>query len=182
MGKVYEQLDDRLADFIGQQHLFFVATAPQSDDGRINLSPRGLDTFRILDEHTVAFLDLTGSGAETIAHLRENGRITLMFCALAGPPKVVRLQGRGEVFTPGDREFEDFVQTAAVTAGARALIRIRCERISDSCGFGVSLYQYQGERPQLIDWCDRKGPDGLVEYQRKHNKQSIDGLPALEVD
>ena len=181
MGKTYDAITERLAEFIGRQQMFFVATAPRADEGRINLSPRGLDTFCIVDEVTVAFLDLTGSGAETIAHLRENGRITIMFCAFTGPPKIVRLQGCGETFLPGSTEYAEIAQHVPDLPGARAVIRVHCERISDSCGFGVPLYEYQGERSQLVDYAVKKGPAGLAEYRRKNNERSIDGLPALDV-
>lgn len=182
MGKVYERIDARLATFIEAQHVFFVATAPRSDQGRVNLSPRGLDTFRILDETTVAFVDLTGSGAETIAHLRENGRITIMFCAFEGPPKILRLQGRGEALTPNQATYSELAGRLPQVPGQRAVIRVDCQRISDSCGFGVPLYAFQQQRTQLEAWADKKGVDGVEEYQRKNNQRSIDGLPAIAGD
>lgn len=180
MGKTYEQIDASLAEFLAAQHLFFVATAPLAADGHINLSPRGLDTFRVLGPTTVAFVDLTGSGAETIAHLRDNGRITLMFCAFAGPPKIVRLQGHGAVILPDSPEYANLAPELPTMPGQRAIIRVECERISDSCGYGVPLMQYQGERSQLVAWAEKKGPTGLDQYQHQHNRRSVDGLPALD--
>ena len=181
MGKTYPAIDDKVTGFIAKQKMFFVATAPLAGDGHINLSPRGLDSLRILDEQTVAWLDLTGSGAETIAHLRENGRIVLMFCAFEGPPNILRLHGRGEVVLADDPEFAALAEQFPPLPGARAIIRVHCERISDSCGFGVPRYEFQDDRPQLIDYSNQKGPDGMAEYRRKNNQFSIDGLPALDV-
>src|SRR4051794_21674036 len=157
MGKVYDWIDDRLAEFLGRQHVFFVGTAPTDPEGHLNLSPKGLDTFRILDPHTVAYLDLTGSGIETVAHLKENGRIVLMFCAFEGAPRVLRLHGRGEVLAEGDRDFAAQLSLFPRHTSTRAIIRVRLDRISDSCGFGVPLYRYEGERTQLTAWTERKG-------------------------
>lgn len=179
MGRTYDVLDDRLRDFIARQQMFFVATAPLSADGHVNLSPKGLDTFRILGPDHVAYLDCNGSGAETIAHARENGRITVMFCAFEGPPKIVRLHGRAAVVEPGDGEFPELRALLPSELEARAVIRVHLERISDSCGFGVPLFTLQGDRTQLGDWAERKGPDGIAAYQREKNARSIDGLPAL---
>jgi hypothetical protein len=179
MGKVYEAIDERLAELIGRQHLFFVATAALSAEGSVNLSPKGLDSFAILDPHTVAYLDLVGSGAETIAHLRENGRITILFCSFEGPPLLLRLHGRGEVFEPGDEGFETLLGRFPSYPGIRSIIRVSVNRIADSCGFGVPLYRYQGERTQLTAWAGRKGREGLRKYQLDNNRVSLDGLPAL---
>ncbi|MAT69980.1 MAG: pyridoxamine 5'-phosphate oxidase [Planctomycetaceae bacterium] len=181
MGDTHAAITDKVAEFIGQQKMFFVATAPLAADGHINLSPKGLDSLRIIDEHTVAWLDLNGSGAETIAHLRENGRIVLMFCAFAGAPNILRLHGRGDVVLPGDDEFAALAGQLPALPGIRSIIRVRCERISDSCGFGVPRYEFLDERTQLTAWAEQKGPDALREYQQKNNRRSIDGLPALDV-
>lgn len=179
MGKTFEAVDAKLQGFIEKQKMFFVATAPRSDEGLVNLSPKGLDgTLAILDGHTIAYLDLTGSGVETIAHLRENGRICLMFCAFEGPPRIVRIHGTGEVLEPGDLEFDELIERFANHPGARAIIRIRASRISDSCGFGVPLYDYRGERDQLQRWAEKKGPEGIAQYQRDNNMHSLDGLPS----
>lgn len=182
MGKLHEAIGESLQKFIEAQKIYFVATAPLSDKGHVNLSPKGLDSFRILGPRQVAYLDLTGSGAETIAHLKENGRITLMFCAFEGAPNIVRLQGKGEAVEPGDGRFEGLLASFPPHAGVRSVILVALDRISDSCGYGVPLYEYKGERSQLLDWAQKKGPEGLAEYRRKNNRTSIDGLPAAKVD
>ena len=179
MGKIHDRIDDKVEAFIAKQHLFFVATAPLSGAGLVNLSPKGLDTFRVLGPRTAAYLDLTGSGIETIAHLKENGRITVMFCAFEGPPRIVRLQGTGEVLEPGHPEFAEVRKSFPEHPGTRAIIRIHTDRIADSCGFGVPLYEYQGERSQLVAVTERKGEEGLDEYRRQKNAKSLDGLPGL---
>ena len=179
MGKVYAEIDAALQAFIRAQHLFFVATAPLSAAAHINVSPKGLDTLRVLGPLTVAYLDYVGSGAETIAHLRENGRIVLMLCAFQGSPRIVRFHGRGEVLEPQDQGFEELRGLFPAGPAGRALIRISIDRIADSCGFGVPLYAFEGQRSQLPDWAERKGEDGILEYQQDKNRVSIDGLPAL---
>jgi len=179
MGKVYEQIDEALEEFIRGQQMFFVATGPLSASGHINLSPKGLDTLRILGPHTVAYLDYVGSGAETIAHVRENGRIVVMLCAFQGSPRIVRLYGRGEVLEPQDREFDRLRALFPAEPAGRAVVRISIGRIADSCGYGVPLYSFEGHRSQLPGWASRKGQQGLLEYQQDKNRHSIDGLPAL---
>jgi hypothetical protein len=179
MGKVFEEIDSGLRSFIEGQHIFFVATAPLGESGHVNVSPKGLDTLRVLDPHTVAYLDHVGSGAETIAHLRENGRIVVMLCAFDGPPKILRLHGRGEVLEPQDSGYQELRGLFAAVPSGRSIIRISVQRISDSCGYGVPQYAYEGVRSQLPDWTERKGSQGLVEYQEKNNGRSIDSLPAL---
>jgi hypothetical protein len=179
MAKVYPEIEARLAKFIENQHLFFVATAPLDGRGLINLSPKGLDTFCILDPHSVAYLDLVGSGVETVAHLRENGRIVLMFCAFEGPPNIVRLYGRGESVQPGDDDWDDLIANFPVRRSARSVVRIAVDRISDSCGFGVPLYAFQGERDALDQWAEKRGDEGLRSYRNENNQESIDGLPGL---
>jgi len=170
VGQVLDRIDDKLAAWIGAQRLYFVATAP-SAGGRVNVSPKGpIGTLRVVDDATVEYDDHVGSGAETIAHLRENGRIVLMLCAFEGPPRIVRLHGRGEIVPDADPG----------ARGIRAVVRVHVERISDSCGYGVPLMEYVGERPQRDLWLDRKGEDGVREYVREHNAASIDGLPALD--
>jgi hypothetical protein len=176
MGKVRAGIDDSVRRFIAEQHVFFVATAP-SVGGHVNLSPKGLDTFAVLGPSSVAWLDLTGSGVETIAHLRENGRITIMFCAFEGRPRIVRLSGPGEVVVPGEPSFDGLVGRFPPYPGVRSVIRVEVDRVADSCGFGVPLYRYEGERGELVAWAERKGPDGLVEYRREKNAASVDGLP-----
>lgn len=180
MGKVHAEIDERWADWIGKQKMFFVATAPLSDEGLINLSPKGLDTFRILGPTEVAYLDLTGSGVETIAHLRENGRITLQFCAFEGPPMIFRIQGKGTAIMPDDPEFEDLIGLFPSYAGVRSIIRVQATRIAESCGFAVPRYTYEGNRDQLLKWAEHKGDTGIRSYQQENNVQSLDGLPGLE--
>lgn len=181
MGKVYEAIDDRLAEFLRAQQVFFVATAPSAPDGHVNVSPKGLaGSFAVLDPRTVAYLDLTGSGAETVAHLRDSGRVCLMFCAFAGPPKIVRLHGRGEAILPGDPRFPELAEHFPARPGVRSVVRVAVERVSDSCGFGVPLMAHQHDREQLPRWAQRKGEAALAEYRREWNSASIDGLPAFE--
>ena len=181
MGKVIDRIDQNLERFIHAQQMFFVATAPLDVAGHVNLSPKGLDTLRVLGPTSLAYLDYVGSGAETLAHLRENGRIVVMLCAFQGAPRIVRLHGRGEVVEPQDTEFESLSQLFAPAPAARAIIRIALDRISDSCGYGVPLYAFEGQRAQLPAWAARKGKNGLLEYQDRNNRVSIDGLPALRV-
>jgi hypothetical protein len=179
MGKTYPSIEPQIAEFIARQPVFFVATAPLSGEGLVNLSPKGLDSFAILDPHTVAYLDLTGSGIETIAHLRENGRIVFMFCAFEGPPKIIRLHGRGDVLEPGDGEFAQLRPRFPAYESQRSIVRVRVERVADSCGYGVPRLRYEGERSQLLDWAERKGPEATARYRAEHNATSLDGLPAL---
>ena len=179
MGDVFTEITPELRRFIEAQRVFFVASAPLAADGRVNLSPKGTDSLRVLDERTVAYLDFVGSGVETIAHLRENGRIVVMFCSFAGPPQIVRLHGRGDALEPGDPEWAALRARFPGDASARAIVRVRVERASESCGYGVPLYEYEGERAAMAAWADKKGPDGLVKYQREKNAASIDGLPGL---
>ncbi len=178
MGKTYACVDEGLRAFIEAQHLFFVATAPLDKDGHVNLSPKGQHALRVLDERTVAYIDYVGSGAETIAHLRENGRITVMFCAFSGAPKIVRLHGRGRTIEPTDADFAALRPLFPPAPGVRSIVRVDVERVSGSCGFGVPLFSYEGDRTMLGEWAVRKG-DSIVEYQRDKNRVSIDGLPAL---
>lgn len=179
MAKVLDAITDDLAAWIERQHLFFVATAPLDGDGLINCSPKGLDTFTILGPRQVAYLDLTGSGAETIAHVRENGRIVLMFCAFEGPPKIVRFQGTGRVVTRTDQAYAALRKQFPPVDGERAIVVVDVTRLSTSCGFGVPLYSCAGERTQIPDFVAAKGPNGLVDYQKNNNMTSLDGLPAL---
>ena len=177
MGAVLDEITADLARWISQQPMFFVATAPSGDDGHVNVSPKGLEGLAVLGPHRVAYLDLTGSGVETIAHLRENGRVTIMFCAFEGPPRISRLQGHGIAHLLGSDEFTALAAHFAAVPGARAIIDIDVTRISTSCGFGVPLMQPVGTRDNLIKWAERQGDDGLAEYRATRNAQSIDGLP-----
>ena len=181
MAKIHPELDERLRTFIAKQHIFFVASAPNGPDGHVNCSPKGLDTLRILGPTSVAYLDFVGSGAETIAHVRQNGRVVIMFCAFEGPPKILRLHGRGEILEPNDAEFAKLLARFDPKPGIRAIIRVDVSRISDSCGYGVPLMRFEGERSQMIEWAERKKEAGLVAYQREHNATSLDGLPSLRL-
>lgn len=180
MGKVFDRIDAALEQFIHAQKMFFVGTAPLDAGGHVNLSPKGLDTLRVLDSHTVAYLDHVGSGVETIAHLKENGRIVLMLCAFQGPPRIVRFHGRGEVLEPQNPAFAKLRPLFPPEPAGRAIIRIEVTRISDSCGFGVPLYAFEGDRSQLPASAERKGPEGLRQYMELKNRVSLDGLPALD--
>jgi predicted pyridoxine 5'-phosphate oxidase superfamily flavin-nucleotide-binding protein len=192
MGREYEVIDDHWRGWIARQPLFFVGSAPVGGDGHVNVSPKGPGgTLRVLDDRTVAYLDVIGSGAETIAHLRENGRIVVMFCAFEGPPKILRLHGRGEVVTPDDPRFDELLERCdfdelGPPQARRAVVVVHVSRIADSCGYGVPLMSYEGERPHHDAWAQKKlrtrGPDALFDYQREKNSLSLDGLPAVELD
>jgi len=179
VGKVFDGIDERNAAFIRRQHVFFVATAPRDEAGLVNLSPKGLESFAVLDPLTVAYLDLVGSGIETLAHVRENGRIVFMFCAFEGPPRILRLHGRGDVVEPGDAEWDTLAGHFPSHPNARSVIRARLHRIADSCGYGVPLYRYEGERQQLFQWAEKRGAEGIATYKKERNRQSLDGLPGL---
>ncbi len=189
MGKTYEEIDDRLARWIDRQPMFFIATAPLAADGHVNVSPKGMrGTFRVTGPRSFAYLDLVGSGVETIAHLRENGRITVMFCAFEGPPKIVRLHGRGTVSEPGDEGYEtlvaEFGQCGDGPIARRAVVLVDVERISDSCGYGVPLMEYTGDRDQHERWVEAKAAKGgsgwQADYIGEKNAASIDGLPGVD--
>ena len=180
MGKLYEAITPELSDWLKQQHMFFVATSPLAESGLVNCSPKGMDTFRILGPSQVAYLDLTGSGVETIAHLRENGRIVFMFCAFTGLPKIVRLHGSAEVIPQGSSEWLHLRSQFPNYAGARAIIRASVTRISDSCGYAVPRLEFVEDRDTLMRTAEVKGPDGLQKYRNEKNVRSLDGLPGLE--
>lgn len=179
MGRTYEAIDDELRAFAESQHVFFVATSPLDGDGHVNVSPKGGDTLRIVDEATVAWLDLTGSGIETLAHLRENGRITLMWCAFEGLPNIMRVHGRGEAVLDTDERFDDLVALFPEYPGIRSVVLVHAARISTTCGFGVPLMEFVADRDRLQVGHRKRGPEGLVAYRAKHNATSIDGLPGL---
>ena len=180
MGKRYEAITPELAGWIAAQPVFFVATAPLAASGHVNVSPKGLDTLRVLEPLRIGYLDLTGSGAETIAHVRENGRIVLMFCAFDGAPKIVRLHGAATVVSPASDSWAELRANYPDHLGARAIIDVRVTRISDSCGYGVPTFTAVEDRVALPRWTANKGAAGLRSYRREHNARSIDGLPALE--
>jgi hypothetical protein len=182
VGKHFSTIDDSVRRFIEAQPVFFVGSAPLDAGGHVNVSPKGLDTLRVLGPHTIAYLDLTGSGIETVSHLKENGRIVLMFCAFQGPPKIVRLHGWGRVIEPGHAEFADLAARFPEHEGTRSIILVDVSRISDSCGYAVPLLQYQGERTQLPAWAHKLGPQGLKTYRQQKNQTSIDRIRGFDED
>jgi len=191
MGRIYDSIDDHQRAWIAKQSMFFVGTAPGGDGGHINVSPKGpIGSLRVIDDHTVAYLDLVGSGAETIAHIRENGRIVVMLCAFEGPPRILRLHGRGEIVLASDERFEALLEQGGfeqveVPESQRGIIVVHVTRVADSCGYGVPLMDHVGERPHQAASSAKRvrvhGSDAYVDYQREHNAASIDGLPAVEV-
>ncbi|HEX5332361.1 MAG TPA: pyridoxamine 5'-phosphate oxidase family protein [Cellulomonas sp.] len=181
MGKIHPEIGARLSAFIEAQPVFFVGTSPLASDGHVNVSPKGgAGTLVVLDPHSVAYLDVTGSGSETIAHLRENGRIVIMLCAFTGPATIVRLHGVGRVVLPADAEFAALAARFPADRGARAVIVVDVRRVSDSCGFQVPLLEHVGDRDLLTQWSDRKTDAELAAYRATRNAASIDGLPALD--
>ncbi len=179
MSKTHENIEPELAAWIARQHVFFVATAPLSTDGHVNTSPKGGEAFRVLGPLEVAYQDYTGSGAETVSHLRENGRIVVMFCGFEGPPKIVRLHGHGTVITPDHPRFAELAAHFPPNPGTRALIHIAVTRVSDSCGFSVPFFDYKEPRDVLDRWAATQSPEKLDAYRAAKNQRSIDGLPAF---
>jgi len=179
MSKRHENITPEISNWIREQRVFFVATAPHALDGHINVSPKGGDSFRVLDPLEVVYQDFTGSGAETAAHARENGRIVVMFCAFQGPPKIVRIHGHAVLITFEDPRYAEFAQLFPANLGTRAFVHIRVDRVSDSCGYSVPLYQFESQRDTLDRWAAAKTLEGLKAYRATKNRQSIDGLPAL---
>lgn len=175
MAKFYPNLTPELIQFIEAQQIFFTATAPR--EGRINLSPKGMDTFRCFDHQTVGYLDLTGSGNETAAHLEENGRMTIMFCSFSEKPLILRLYGEGQVIRPRHQQWFELSAYFPFLEGQRQIILLTVNSVQTSCGFGVPLYEYQEPRNTLIEWAQTKGETGIYEYWQQKNQQSIDGLP-----
>lgn len=182
MGTVRDGIDDQMRAWIARQHMFFVATAPSGPDGHVNVSPKGMaDTFALIGERRCAYLDLTGSGAETVAHLRQNGRITLMWCAFDGPPRIVRFHGTGSVVLPDDPTWPELLSSFGQHRGGRAVVVVDVERIADSCGYSVPLMDFVEERTRLEEWASNRSDDELTEYRARKNVRSIDGLPAFDV-
>lgn len=173
MGKQQQHLTTELIKFIEQQNIFFVATAMQ--EGRINLSPKGIDTLRIVNDKSVAWLNLTGSGNETATHLRNDPRMTIMFCAFEGNPRIVRLYGTAKVYHPRDAEWDKLISVFPPIPGSRQIIDLKIELIQTSCGMGVPYMDYKGERGQLPQWAENKGKEGLQEYMKLKNTTSLDG-------
>lgn len=177
MAKLFDHITDELQAFIAAQPLFFVATAPLSASGHVNLSPKGLDSFRVLSPNQVAYLDLTGSGNETSAHLLENGRITFLFCAFQAKPLILRLYGQGRVVLPTDAEWESIAVHLPTLPGTRQIIVADIDRVQTSCGMGVPLLEYADQRPELLRWAETKGSAGVRAYHAAKNQVSVDGLP-----
>ena len=178
MGTQHESITDDLKVFAESQPMFFVATAP-NNGGHVNVSPKGLEPVVVLGPHEVAYIDRTGSGVETIAHLQENGRITLMFCAFKGSPNIVRFAGRGEVIWPNEPRFDELKTRFPDTPAVRSIIRVDVDRVSDSCGFGVPLMEFKGDRRALDGWAKHKTDQDLSDYKAVKNATSIDGLPGV---
>jgi hypothetical protein len=189
MAKVFDEIDEHLARWIAAQALFFVGSAPLADDGHVNVSPKGpIGSLRVLGPRSVAYLDIVGSGAETIAHLRENGRIVVMLCAFEGPPRIVRLHGTGSVLLAGDPSFDALVEQAgfedaSIAESRRAIVQVDVTRIADSCGYGVPLMLVDGHRPHATLSAQKRlrvgGPGAIEDYVAERNAVSIDGLPAI---
>ncbi|GAA0137107.1 pyridoxamine 5'-phosphate oxidase family protein [Paenibacillus sp. YSY-4.3] len=177
MGKQFPAMLPEHMTFIRNQHLFFVGTAPMSENGHVNLSPKGYDSFRVLSESKVAYLDLTGSGNETSAHLEENGRITIMFCAFQGPPNILRLYGKGTVILPEDSNWEELYGVFDPLPGVRQIITVDIHKVQTSCGYSVPFMAYEKERDTLRRWAEQKGEEGLHSYWREKNMSSLDQLP-----
>ncbi|MGH2754960.1 MAG: pyridoxamine 5'-phosphate oxidase family protein [Actinomycetota bacterium] len=189
MGRTYATIDGSLERWLLDQHLFFIGTAPLAPEGLINVSPKGgAGMFTVLGPTAVAYLDIAGSGVETIAHLRENGRVVLMFCAFDGRPRIVRLHGSGRVHLTGDPAFAElrpyFSQATVPAEGVRSIIEVEVGGIADSCGYSVPLMTFEGERPHRDLWIEKRlkgfGPDGVERYVRENNVTSLDGLPAVD--
>ena len=182
MGRIREGIDERLTDWLLAQPVFFVATAPLDAVGHINCSPKGnRGELAVLGPNRVAYLDQTGSGIETVAHVTENGRIVLMFCAFEGPPRIVRLHGRARVARPGSGEFESLSGAFGSSGGVgvRSIVVADLNRVSDSCGYGVPFMDFRSHRPTMDEWSERKGPEGIHAYWEEKNASSVDGLPGL---
>lgn len=182
MSKQVAEIDADLRDWISQQRIFFVATAPLNKEGHVNISPKGGDSFRVLGPLEVAYQDYTGSGIETTAHVRENGRIVVMFCAFEGSPRVVRFHGRGEIVTAGDARFADLIANFPPHPGTRSIVYMRLDRVSTSCGHAVPFFEFQGHRDTLDRWCQSQGPEKMAAYRALKNTASIDGLGGLPID
>ncbi len=175
MAKFYDLITPELQAFIEAQHIFFVATAP--NDGRVNLSPKGMDAFRVINESEIAYLDLTGSGNETAAHLLETSRITIMLCSFTEKPLILRLYGQGEAIHARDGAWQEYLSLFPAIAGTRQIVRVKVESVQTSCGFAVPFYEFVCDRPVLKEWAEKKGEEGVYEYWQAKNQHSIDGLP-----
>jgi len=181
MGKEYTEIDAGIQRWMARQHVFFVATAPREDGGHVNCSPKGLDSLRVLGPRKLAYADTGGSGIETVAHLKQNGRITLMLCAFDGSPKIFRFYGSGRVVEPHDTGFADLAGQFPELPAIRNLVVIEVDLIKDSCGFGVPLYEFRRQRDSLANDFAKRSDEDILDYRRERNAFSIDGLPGLEV-
>ncbi len=177
MGKFSESISNDHKDFIEKQHIFFVATAPLSMEGHVNVSPKGMDSFRVLSPNKVAYMDVVSSGNETSAHILENGRITFMFCSFEGSPNIMRLYGKGFTVLPGEDKWEDISKHFSIPVSIRQIIVADIHKVQTSCGYGVPLYTYMGERDNHQKWSEKVGSEGINEYKLKNNMISLDGLP-----
>jgi hypothetical protein len=175
MSKFYDRITTELQTFIESQHIFFVASAP--NEGRVNLSPKGMDALRVINESEIAYLDLTGSGNETAAHLLENSRITVMLCSFTEKPLILRLYGQGEPIRSRDEAWQEYLSLFPAIAGTRQIVRVKVESVQTSCGFAVPFYEFSGDRQVLKEWAEKQGEEGVYKYWQKNNQQSIDGLP-----
>lgn len=183
MGKTYAKIDNEIKKWVEKQKMFFISTAPLTENGHVNCSPKGHDTLKIVDSTTLLILDYGGSGVETIAHLRENGRIVIMLCAFEGAPKIFRFHGTGEVITPSHADFEPLkVFFTPTPLGIRAFIKVTVTRISDSCGFGVPHYEFSGQRDTSIRYIETAGPEKIRDYLKENNHSSLDGLPGISAE
>ena len=183
MAKFFDEIAAHHQEFIEKQKMFFVASAPLSAHGHVNLSPKGIDSFRVLSPNKVIYMDIIGSGNETSAHMLENGRITVMFCAFDGPPLIMRLYGQGYTVLPGNERWDELSAYFELPLGIRQIIVADIHKVQTSCGFSVPYYEYAGERDHAQKWAEKKGADGLVAYQQEKNMQSMDGLPtAMAID
>lgn len=179
MGKDYTEIDERIQKWMGRQHMFFVASAPLAGDGLVNLSPKGGDALRVTGPRQIVYVDWGGSGIETVAHLRENGRIVIMMCAFDGPPKIFRFFGTGRSVEPHDAGFDELLKHFPEQPTVRNFIVVDVERIMDSCGYGVPEYGFRKHRESMKNWVDAKTPEELVQYRKDNNQSSLDGLPGL---
>lgn len=180
MGQIFTHIDDRIQDWIAKQKMFFVATAPLAQDGSVNVSPKGLDTLRVVDEHTLAYLDFGGSGIETVAHIRENGRIVIMMCAFEGQPKIFRFHGTGRAIFPGQSGYAGLAAHFDLSqVGVRSIVKVAVTRIADSCGYGVPYYSYEGQRKTASEHAHKRGEDAIRNYLKDKNRDSIDGMAGL---
>jgi len=180
MADVLDSIDAALARWIAAQPMFFVSTAPLAAEGLVNCSPKGGDSLRVLGPRSLAYLDVVGSGVETIAHVKENGRIVLMLCAFTGPPRIVRVHGHGTVVAPDAAEFPALLARFPARPGVRSIVKVDARRISESCGYGVPLMDFREQRAAMTLWAEKKGTEGLVDYQRTRNAQSLDGLSGVD--